>query len=156
MAAFLAPQELHDLAFRYGLAVDNCDADMLLSVFTTGGAVLGYGINPIVFRGESGLRQMIAQVDSGFQRTMHNVFNQTFERDDAGIVTGLTTCVASHILPGDDWVLLDMAIRYHNDYAQQDGEWKFHERRLEVLWVENRPVQQFTAAMMNAELAGFQ
>ena len=49
-----------------------------------------------------------------------------------------------------------MAIRYHNRYAQEDGVWKFAERNLEVLWVENRPVQKFTAAMMDADLKEFQ
>ncbi len=156
MAAWSAPQELHDLAFRYALAVDNRDADMLLSVFVPNGAVLGYGENPIVFRGEAGLRTMISQVDASFQRTMHNVFNQSFERDQDGAVTGLTTCIASHILPGDDWTLLDMAIRYHNSYAQEDGSWRFSERRLEVLWVETRAVQKFTAAMMSSDLKEFQ
>ncbi len=155
MSAFTAPQELHDLAFRYALAVDTCDAEMLLSTFTGDGAVLGYGENPIEFRAEAGLRQMISLVDSGFQRTMHKVFNQTFERGEAGSVTGITYCMASHILPGADWSLLDMALRYHNIYAQMGGAWKFAERRLEVVWVETRPVQKFTAAMMDADLKEF-
>jgi hypothetical protein len=155
MTAFSASQELHDLAYRYALAVDDCDADMLLSLFTQHGAVLGYGENPIEFRGVDGLCTMIRQVDTSFQRTMHNVFNQTFERDEAGGVTGLTTCIASHILPGDAWMLMDMAIRYHNIYAQEGDVWKFHERSLEVLWVETRPVQKFSASMMDSDLKEF-
>jgi SnoaL-like domain len=155
VTGFTAPQELHDLAFRYALAVDNRDAEMLLTTFTAQGAVLGYSENPISFRGEAGLRNMITLVESGFQRTMHSVYNQTFERDPAGAVTGLTYCIASHILPGEDWTLLDMALRYHNQYAQDGGVWKFTERSLEVLWVENRPVQKFTAAMMDADLKEF-
>jgi SnoaL-like domain len=156
MTAFSAPQELHDLAYRYALAVDTLDAEMLTSVFTRDGAVRGYGENPIEFIGAEGLARMIAQVDAAFQKTMHNVFNQTFERAPDGMITGHTSCIASHILPGDDWSLLDMAIRYHNRYAQEDGRWKFAERRLEVLWVETRPVQKFTAAMIDADLKEFQ
>ena len=98
---------------------------------------------------------MIDQVDTAFQRTMHNVFNQTFERSEAGQVTSLTTCIASHILPGDAWILMDMALRYHNVYAHEDGVWKFCERRLEVLWVESRPVQKFCASMMDSDLKEF-
>jgi hypothetical protein len=156
MSAFCAPQEMHDLAFRYALAVDTRDAEMLASAFTRDGAVRGFGENPIEFVGADGLARMIAQVDAAFQKTMHNVFNQTFERDFDGTITGHTTCIASHILPGDDWKLLDMAIRYHNRYADEDGAWKFAERRLEVVWVETRPVQKFTAAMMDADLKEFQ
>lgn len=155
MTAFTAPQELHDLAFRYALAVDTLDAAMLASVFTREGAVRGYGENPIEFVGADGLAKMIGQVDAAFQKTMHNVFNQSFDRAVDGSVTGHTTCIASHILNGDDWTLMDMAMRYHNIYAQEGGIWKFAERRLEVVWVETRPVQKFTAAMMDADLKEF-
>lgn len=155
MTAFTASQDLHDLAFRYALAVDTLDAAMMATAFTRDGAVRGFGENPIEFVGADGLARMVDQVDAAFQKTMHNVFNQTFERGADGTVTGQTTCIASHILPGDEWTLLDMAIRYHNRYAQEDGAWKFAERRLEVIWVETRPVQKFTAAMMDSDLKEF-
>jgi hypothetical protein len=156
VSPFAAPQEMHDLAFRYALAVDTLDAEMLATAFTHDGAVRGYGENLIEFVGAEGLARMIAQVDAAFQKTMHNIFNQTFKRASDGMITGHTTCIASHILPGDDWKLLDMAIRYHNRYAEEGGVWKFAERRLEVVWVETRPVQKFTAAMMDADLKEFQ
>lgn len=149
MSVFNAPQELHDLAFRYALAVDTLDAAMLSTAFTQEGAVKGFGENPIEFVGPHGLARMIAQVDASFQKTMHNVFNQTFDRADDGGVTGHTTCIASHVLPGEDWILLDMAIRYHNRYSLEGGDWKFAERLLEVMWVETRSVQKFNPAMMS-------
>lgn len=155
MSAFTAPQDLHDLAFRYALAVDTLDAELLSAVFARDGAVRGYGENPIEFVGADGLARMIGQVDASFQKTMHNVFNQTFDRSADGVVTGQTTCIASHVLPGDVWLLLDMAIRYHNRYAQEERVWKFAERRLEVVWVETRPVQKFAAAMMSSDLRQF-
>ncbi len=155
MSAFTAPQELHDLAFRYALAVDTLNAEQLAGIFTANGAARGFGENPIEFVGDEGLRRMIGQVDAAFQKTMHNVFNQTFERGDAGHVTGHTTCIASHILRGEGWTLLDMAMRYHNSYTQDAGVWKFSERRLEVVWVETRPVQKFSATMMDNDLKDF-
>ena len=115
----------------------------------------GFGENPIEFVGPHGLARMIAQVDASFQKTMHNVFNQTFDRADDGGVTGHTTCIASHVLPGDDWILLDMAIRYHNRYSLEGGDWKFAERLLEVMWVETRSVQQFNPAMMSNDPGEF-
>lgn len=154
MAAWTAPQDVHDLAFRYALAVDRRDADMLLSVFTDDGAVMGYGENPISFRAEAGLRDMTEKL-AAFRMTMHNVFNQTFDMDAAGNLTGETNCIASHILPGDDWRVMDMAIRYHNSYRQQAGNWRFFERRLEVLWVETRAVSPFVASMMKEDLGDF-
>jgi SnoaL-like domain len=156
LLTFTAPQELHDLAFRYALAVDTLNPAMLALAFTEDGAVRGFGENPIEFVGAAGLARMTAQVDAAFQKTMHNVFNQTFERASDGTVTGQTYCIASHILRGDEWALLDMAIRYHNRYFFEGGVWKFAERRLEVLWVETRPVKKFTAAMMASDLNEFQ
>lgn len=155
MTRYTAPQELHDLAVRYALAVDTRDASMLTSIFTHDGVIRGFGENPIEFRGAEGFARMIDQVDAAFDQTMHNVFNQTFECDDEGKVTGLTTSIASHILKGDQTSLLDFAMRYHNTYAQEEGVWKFADRRLEVVWVETRQIQKFSAAMMDSDLKEF-
>lgn len=154
MSAYCAPQELHDLAFRYAQAVDRRDADNLLSVFTDDGAVMGFGENPISFRGEAGLRDMTEKL-AAFRMTMHNVYNQTFDADASGNITGETYCIASHILPGEDWRVMDMAIRYHNSYRDTANGWRFHERRLEVLWVETRAVSPFVASMMKEDLGDF-
>jgi len=40
---YAAPQELHDLAFRYGLAVDSRDPAMLAAIFTRDGTLRGLG-----------------------------------------------------------------------------------------------------------------
>ncbi len=156
---FTAPQELHDLAFRYGLAADNRDAELLGSVFTHDGVIRGFGQAAARYTGVAGWQQMIAEVSASFERTMHNVHNQTFERQADGTVTGLTTGIASHLLPGTSATgeqrLLDFAMRYHNRYALEHGVWKFAERGLEVLWVESRQVRPFSTAMLGRELAGF-
>jgi len=158
-AAYTAPQALHDLAFRYGLAVDTRDAAMLGALFTRDGVLRGHGQADARYRGPNGWAAMIAEVDASFATTVHNVFNQTFEIGDDGTVTGVTTGVASHLLPGDadapDRTLLDFAMRYHNRYATEDGAWRFAERALEVLWVETRTVRRFSRAMMGRELRGF-
>jgi SnoaL-like domain len=156
MSEYTAPQQLHDLAYRYARGVDTRDAAILAEIFTDDGVIRGFGENPIRFEGQNGLQQMCAQLVAAFPRTMHNVYNQTFECDPEGTVTGVTNCMASHILPGEDWQILDMALLYHNRYACENGHWKFSDRALEVLWVETRPVQKFTAAMMDAELKEFQ
>jgi len=158
-APFVAPQELHDLAFRYGLAVDSRDASMLGSIFTRDGIIRGHGQSDARYAGKAGWETMIGEVSASFGQTMHNVYNQTFELSPDGAVSGLTTGVASHILLADagakELSLLDFAMRYHNRYALEDGVWKFAERALEVVWVENRPVRRFSANMLGDELRGF-
>jgi hypothetical protein len=102
---------------------------------------------------------MIGEVSASFGQTMHNVFNQTFDRGADGTVTGLTTGIASHLLPAAEGsreqALLDFAMRYHNRYALEDGCWKFADRQLEVVWVETRKVALFDPAMLGRELKGF-
>jgi hypothetical protein len=156
---FAAPQELHDLAFRYGLAVDSRDPAMLAAAFTREGTLRGLGEGKARYTGTAGWERMIAEVSASFGQTMHNVFNQTFDRAADGTVTGLTTGIASHLLPvaeGNATVpLLDFAMRYHNRYALEDGRWKFADRQLEVVWVETRQVGRFDPAMLGRELKGF-
>ena len=156
---YTAPQELHDLAFRYGLAVDNRDAALLGSVFTRDGVIRGYGEVAARYTGAAGWHRMITEVSNSFGRTMHNVYNQTFEISSDGAISGLTTGVASHLLPAEagasTWRRLDFAMRYHNRYALEDGAWKFSERALEVLWVETGQVAPFSTDMLGRELRGF-
>lgn len=156
---YTAPQELHDLAFRYGQAVDDRDAEMLASVFTRDGLIRGHGQAGVRYAGAAGWKTMIAEVTASFDRTMHNVHNQTFDIAEDGTVTGLTTGIASHILPsrseGDNLCLLDFAMRYYNRYAVEDGVWKFAERSMEVVWVETRQVKPYSPGMMGRELQGF-
>lgn len=155
MTAWTAPQELHDLSYRYARAVDSRDADMLASIFTADGKMGGWKSEEVRYTGPDGWRRMIAQVEASFADTMHNVFNQTFDQAEDGSVSGLTTGIASHLLPGDTGDLVDFAMRYHDRYAQEGGRWKFSERRLEVVWVEQRKVSKFSAEMMGRILNGF-
>lgn len=154
MTAIETREELRELAFRYALAVDGCDADALLDLFTADGSVGGMDASVPSFEGPDDLRLMIAQVDKSFNRTMHNVYNQTFEIEaGADVASGETYCLASHIIEGADgtWQILDMAIRYKNDYLYVGDRWKFRRRRLDVQWIETRPVQRFTPDMLSKD-----
>lgn len=155
MSFWTAPQELRDLAVRYALAVDSRDPVLLADIFTADGLMGGQGRTEARYVAPDGWARMIAEVDASFSQTMHNVFNQTFERAEDGAVSGVTTGIASHILPGDGEDLVDFAMRYHDRYAQEDGRWKFRERRLEVLWVEQRKVSPPSAEIMNRILKRF-
>lgn len=135
---------MKQLGLLYARAVDRCDVDLLLRLFTQDGSVGNTDATDPDFVGHDALRLMVAQVDAMFIKTLHKVHNQLVEV--AGdIATGETYCTASHVLPapGGGWQVFDMAIRYHDAYRIEDGAWRFSARRLEVEWVEIRPVQPF-------------
>ena len=159
MSTFIAPPELRELAHRYAFAVDRRDVAALVPLFTADGAVRGYGANLIDYTGAARLAAMMDDL-AMFDMTMHNVFNQLFERDGGadgdGTVSGITYCIASHLLPGDNPTLVDMAIWYHDRFALENGSWKFAERRLEVRWTENRTARRFDPAMMSGSAESLQ
>jgi ketosteroid isomerase-like protein len=133
------------LGLRYARAVDACDADLLVSVFTADGSVGNTDAADPDFIGHAALRQMIGQVDAMFLKTLHKVHNQLIEHEGGDTATGETYCTASHVMPGKDggWQVFDMAIRYQDSYRIEAGAWKFASRRLDVEWVEIRPVMKF-------------
>ncbi len=138
-------EELRQLAYDYAACVDRCDAEGLVAIFTSDALVGASDPAVPAFTGEVGLRRMIAQVDAMFVKTMHNVFNHTFEHHGADDASGETTCIASHILDdgAGNWSVFDMALRYANRYRRVNGQWRFAERRLTCEWVETRPVERF-------------
>ena len=141
-------EALRQLAWDYASCVDRCDADGLVALFTPDGLVGSSDPSVAAFAGEAGLRRMIAQVDAAFVKTMHNVFNHTFEAVSTEEARGETTCIASHVLDDGtgEWKVLDMALRYANRYEKIDGAWRFTARRLTVEWVETRPIERFDPA----------
>lgn len=141
-------EALRQLAWDYASCVDRCDAEGLVALFAPDGLVGSSDPSVAAFAGEAGLRQMIAQVDAAFVKTMHNVFNHTFSEIGVNTARGETTCIAGHVIDAgaEGWKLLDMALRYANRYARVGGAWRFAERRLTVEWVETRPIERFDPA----------
>ncbi|MFZ4687745.1 MAG: nuclear transport factor 2 family protein [Polymorphobacter sp.] len=134
------------LGLRYARAIDRCDADLLLAIFTADGSVGNTDTTDPDFIGHDALRQMVGQVDAMFIKTLHKVHNQLIEHvPGTDSASGETYCTASHVLPAKagGWQVFDMAIRYQDSFRKEAGDWKFAARRLEVEWVEIRPIQPF-------------
>jgi hypothetical protein len=144
MGYFSAPQGLRDLAYRYALAVDTRDVGMIVSIFTAEGILRNFADHPLQYGGLEGFTRMMQDMGM-FERTMHSVSNQVFDQAADGTVTGLTYCLASHLLPGSPPVKVDMGIIYHDLYRETDNEWRYAQRRIEVLWIERSPVHQLPA-----------
>lgn len=127
---------IEQLLYKYGFSVDNRDVDAYASCFTPDAVVWGVGVE---------LRNDVAgpaidMLSSMYEATLHCVHNHmhTVQGDRA---TGMTYCVASHIENRDGQrSKVDMYIRYHDELAKQDGQWRFSKRRLEVVWTTTMPV----------------
>lgn len=147
-----AADALRRLGLCYARAIDRCDADLLLSIFTADGSVGNLDAADPDFIGHAALRSMVAQVDAMFIKTLHKVHNQLIDRIDGDLASGETYCTACHIMPvpTGGWQVLDMAIRYHDRYRSEGGTWKFASRSLEVEWVETRPVQKFDRSVFTS------
>ena len=60
---------------------------------------------------------------------------------DGERATGESYCLAHHLSVGEDGqrTMMIASIRYLDQFAKQDGQWLFAERRLMVNWTETRP-----------------
>ena len=60
---------------------------------------------------------------------------------DGDQATGESYCLAHHLSVGEDGqrTMMIASIRYLDQFARQDGQWLFAERRLMVNWTETRP-----------------
>ena len=124
------------LVDEYALGADRRDLARFAAVFldtaTLTGAEFRYeGVDQI-----STIPEKLAR----YSRTLHVIANHVVALD-GDTATGETYCVAHH-LSADDGTERDrvMYIRYHDAYVRTEGGWRITARRLEVEWVENRPV----------------
>ena len=73
-----------------------------------------------------------------YKATMH--FNgQTSVQLNGDSATGVAYCIAHHLTNEDGkQKLMVAAIKYHDTYVRQNGQWFFAVRKLMVDWIENR------------------
>lgn len=73
-----------------------------------------------------------------YKATMH--FNgQSTVQLQGDSATGISYCMAHHLtVEQDRQKLMIAAIRYHDRFVKQNGQWLFAERKLLVDWIENR------------------
>jgi ketosteroid isomerase-like protein len=60
---------------------------------------------------------------------------------DGDRATGESYCLAHHLSIGQDGerTMMIASIRYLDEFAKQDGQWLFAERRLMVNWTDTKP-----------------
>ena len=129
---------LRQLVEQYARGADTRDAVLFADVFTDD-AILYTSRGDI--RGRADLLKVAPRLGR-YKATMHLVGNHYVTFDDADHAHGVTYCVASHMreVEGVDWVYV-MQIVYHDVYVREARGWRISERRLELLWEEDRPLK---------------
>ncbi len=130
--------ELRQLVEQYARGADTRDAGLFADVFTDDG-ILHTTRGDITGRDDL---LKIAPRLGRYKATMHLVGNHYVTFDDPDHATGVTYCEASHMreVEGVDWVYV-MRIVYHDVYVHEARGWRISERRLELLWEEDRPLK---------------
>lgn len=129
---------LRQLVQQYARAADLRDDEMFANAFTDD-AILFTGRSEIV--GRERLLDVVNRL-SRYRVTMHLVGNHYVDLTGADSATGQAYCVASHVYEEDgvDRVYV-MNIVYNDTYRRGPDGWRIAERRLDVLWDEDRPLR---------------
>ena len=129
---------LRALVEQYARSADTRDAARFTEVFTDDGCL-------VTSRGEVLGPEVLATLAPALARyraTLHLVGNHDVVFDGDDLAHGTTVCRASHVYAagGVDRVYV-MQIVYHDRYVREPRGWRIAERRLELAWVEERPLR---------------
>ena len=129
---------LEQLAYRYANAIDACDVDRFLAVFTRDARMHIYhpdAEEPFAdLLGHEQLQIIPGRMRNMFAQTMHIMTNQLVDVD-GDRATGTLLCTARHLTIDRD-NSMNVMIRYIDCYERCDGTWKIADRQIRFLWSE--------------------
>ena len=147
----ISPREAADrLAIRelidaYAHCADRRDAKGQMSLFTEDTRFLVFmdatAAEPTqTLHGRESLAPVFDNLNV-YRATTHFNGQSTISMDGDDRATGESYCLAHHIGVDESGqrTLMIASIRYLDEFAKQDGDWYFAERRLMVDWTETRP-----------------
>jgi hypothetical protein len=144
--------ELNQLAYRYGAAVDACDGEAFLSVFTPTARLRSYhpaADEPFAdLIGHAQLATIPDAMRGMFRHTAHMMTNHLVTIDGER-ASGSILCTARHLSenPAIPAVLV-VVLRYIDRYERDPGGWRIADRQIRFLWSERHEVVEsgFAAA----------
>jgi len=131
---------LNQLAYRYAAAVDACDRDAFLDVFTADARLRTWqpeAEEPFVdLTGHDQLAFVPKVMSKLYRRTAHLMTNHLVEID-GDRASGTVLCTARHLHrdPADRNVMV-VVIRYVDRYAREADGWRIADREIRFLWSE--------------------
>jgi ketosteroid isomerase-like protein len=132
--------ELNQLAYRYAAAVDACDVELFLGVFTPDARLRSYhpdAQEPFAdLAGHDQLASIPNTMRGMYRKTTHMMTNHLVAVD-GDAATGEVLCTARHLDGGSS---INVIIRYVDRYARHDGRWRIADRQIRFLWSERHEV----------------
>lgn len=129
---------LEQLAYRYAEAIDACDVDRFLAVFTPKARLHIYhpdAETPFAdFSGHDELNVIPGRMRNMFAQTMHAMANPLVEVT-GDRASGTVLCTARH-LTLDRENTMNVMIRYIDSYERCEDGWKIADRQIRFLWTE--------------------
>ena len=136
---------LRELAERYALGVDQRRAADVAALFAVDGVLVvphtpTGNPAPIERVGRERIERAMGSI-ARYERTLHAIVGHVVDAgDEADGATGVVSCIAHHVLRGEDGTLsaLVWAMHYADTYVREDGAWRFGRRVLDVDFIETR------------------
>ena len=119
------------LASRYSLAVDDHDFRALAGVFSRDAAYGWHGQEPGVTGCEAVVALLRGRLEAGGP-SFHVNHDHLIDWRPDGTASGIV-CAHAEACPGGRQLVF--AIRYHDDYAREDGVWRIARRSLAFLYI---------------------
>lgn len=139
--------DLRRLVDLYGIAVDDRDTELYVSLFVEDGTLIVRSFastQPVTFSGPT--LQQLMDVVAPYAATLHVVGNHVV--DLAGeVATGRTYCTAHHLRRdrrGDSSMTL--LVSYHDWFVRTNEGWRFRRRECDLLWRTLAPLDLAAAA----------
>ena len=121
-------EKIRELTYAYGLAIEAQDAERMVSLFTTDGAVDFSSLGKGVIQGHPALKEFYR---STWPLKVKPFFTNHVIRIDGDRASGICS-LENRASRGDESLI--GAGRLHDVYAREGGEWKFVSRRVEMFY----------------------
>lgn len=143
---------IQQLPYRYGVAIDSRDMDMMVDLFVPDVRV---GQGKV---GRQALKAWYTRTMSRHQASCHFIGNHMIDFDDADHAHGIVYCHDELDHPDDgEWV--QGQLQYWDTYRRVEGEWCFERRKFHRLYITdwlNRPAHGLGAGPDGAALSTYQ